>query len=245
LSIIVNAAAYTDVDRAESEAALAHAVNATAPAVMAEEARNIGALLVHYSTAFVFDGAASKPYVETDTPNPLGEYGRSKLAGEDAIRSAGGDHLILRTNWVYDARGRNFATTLMRLARERDELRVVADQVGTPTWAETVARATAELLTNESRARAAPGIYHLTALGSAPRDRWAVRLFDLAARRHGAPMPAVVPLSSAAYPTAARRPPNSVLNVTRIREVFGLNLPRWEDALAQCVDAWDPQHSAQ
>lgn len=234
-SVIVNAAAYTDVDRAESESALAHAVNATAPRVMAEEAVKCGALLVHYSTAFVFDGAATRPYLETDTTHPLGEYARSKLAGEEAIRAAGAQHLILRTNWVYDAHGRNFVTTLMKLALEREELRVVADQIGAPTWAKRIAEVTTALLKDEARARAAAGIYNLTALGRVDRYAFAKLLCEIAASRSGRSPARVLPIATAEYPTPAQRPLNSLLDNTKIVDTFGVTLNDWRDDLDACL----------
>ncbi|HEX2830015.1 MAG TPA: dTDP-4-dehydrorhamnose reductase [Burkholderiales bacterium] len=233
--IVVNAAAYTDVDRAESDSARAHAVNAAAPGVMAEEARGLGALLVHYSTAFVFDGAADRPYLESDPPNPVNEYGRSKLAGEDAILASGAEHLIFRTNWVYDARRRNFVTTLLSLAEQRDELRVVDDQVGAPTWALAIARATVSALANRGADRS--GTYNLTATGSVTRAAFARRLFERMTARRARPAPRIVPVPSAEFPAPAARPANSVLDTRRFSADFGVALHDWDSDLAAFVGA--------
>jgi dTDP-4-dehydrorhamnose reductase len=233
-SVVVNAAAYTQVDRAESEKALAHAINAGAPAIMAEEALRHGALLVHYSTAFVFDGTSSHPYVETDTPNPVNEYGRSKLAGEEAILASGAEHLIHRTNWVYDARRSNFVTTLLALAAQRDELSVVDDQVGAPTWALAIARATVAALASGTAGRS--GIYNLTATGSVNRAGFAQRLFERIAARSSRPAPRVVRVPTTAFPAPAARPANSVLDVSRFVGTFGVPLAGWDTDLAAFVD---------
>ena len=165
--LIVNAAAYTAVDRAEAEPEPAMAVNGTAPGLLAEEAKRIGAAIIHYSTDYVFDGAKTTPYTEEDAPNPLNVYGRTKLAGEQAVQAAGVPHLILRTSWVYGMRGKNFLLTILRLAREREELKIVDDQIGAPTWSRTIAEATAQILTSGAwPVSGASGIYHLTASGS-------------------------------------------------------------------------------
>jgi dTDP-4-dehydrorhamnose reductase len=232
--IVVNAAAYTEVDRAESDSASAHAVNAAAPGVMAEEVRRLRALLVHYSTAFVFDGTLGRAYVETDTPNPVSEYGRSKLAGEEAIAASGAEHLVLRTNWVYDAGRRNFVTTMLRLAAERDELRVVDDQVGTPTWAFTIACATVDAL--KSGAEGRTGIYNLTATGSATRADFAQRLFERTAARSSRAAPRVVRVTTDEFPAPAARPPNSVLDTAKIVRTFGIALRDWDADLGAFVD---------
>ena len=236
-SIVVNAAAYTEVARAESEKALAHAITAGAPAIMAEEASRHGALLVHYSTAFVFDGASKRAYVETDTPNPISEYGRSKLAGEEAILAAGAEHLILRTNWVYDARRRNFVTTLLALAAQRDELAIVDDQVGAPTWALAIARATVAALASGTDGRS--GIYNLTATGSVNRADFAQRLFERIAACSSRPAPRVARVPTSAFPAPAARPANSVLDVGRFVGTFGVPLADWDTDLAAFVDTLD------
>lgn len=233
--IVVNAAAYTEVDRAESESARAYAINADAPGLMAEESRRLGALMVHYSTAFVFDGAADRPYVETDTPNPINEYGRSKLAGEQAIAASGADHLVLRTNWVYDARRRNFVTTLLALAEQRDELRVVDDQIGAPTWALAIARATVQALAARAEDRA--GIYNLTATGRTTRAQLARRLFERMAAHHERAAPRIVPVPSTEFPAPALRPPNSTLDTTKFVAEFDVPLRDWAADLEAFVDS--------
>jgi dTDP-4-dehydrorhamnose reductase len=235
--VVVNAAAYTAVDRAEDEDNLADRVNHWALAVLGAWAARHGALVVHYSTDYVFDGAGTKPYREDDATAPLGVYGRTKLAGEDALRASGCDHLILRTAWVFAARGHNFLRTMLRLARERDELRVVDDQRGAPTTAGTIASATAQALSlwlsrDEQSRDAALGTYHLCAGGHCS---WFEFAQAIVARAKQAGLigraPAVVPIATADYPTRARRPAWSVLDTTKIRAAFGLNLPRWEQGL--------------
>jgi dTDP-4-dehydrorhamnose reductase len=228
--LIVNAAAYTEVDRAEAESALAYAVNADAPAIMAEEARACDALLVHYSTAYVFDGTAA-PYVETDAPNPINEYGRSKLAGEAAILRSGARHLVFRTNWVYDVRRKNFATMLVELARTRDELRVVDDQVGQPTWAGAIARATVDALRALSNAPAAGGVYNLCAPGSATRFDFAEALFPALRESTGASLPTLHRAATVEFPAPARRPFDTRLEMTRFTRDFAIRLSDWRAQL--------------
>lgn len=233
--LIVNAAAYTAVDKAEEEAELAMAVNAVAPGILAEEAKRLGAPLVHYSTDYVFDGTATRPYRETDTVNPLGVYGRSKLAGEEAIRAVGPVHLILRTAWVYSMHGGNFLLTIQRLARERDELRIVADQRGAPNWAGEIARATAAILTRGGLTEKS-GLYHLTCAGETTWHGFAEAIVasmrgageDVRATR-------VTPIATEDYPTPATRPAYSVLDCTKLRETFGVALPDWRDSLSACL----------
>jgi dTDP-4-dehydrorhamnose reductase len=221
--VIVNAAAYTAVDKAESERDAAFAVNAAAPGVLAEEAKKSGALLVHYSTDYVFDGAKAAPYVEEDEPNPLNVYGASKLAGERAIAASGCRYLILRTSWVYGPRGSNFMLTMLRLARERPELEVVDDQVGAPTSSLAIARATAQVLRPGTH-----GTYHLSAAG---QTSWCGFARAILARA-GSATP-VTAIRTEDYPTPARRPRNSRLNCTRLRADFGLALAPWEEQLAE------------
>jgi dTDP-4-dehydrorhamnose reductase len=223
--IIVNAAAYTAVDKAEAERDMAFAVNATAPGVLAEEAKRIGALLVHYSTDYVFDGEKPAPYVEDDPTGPVNAYGASKLAGEQAVANSGCRHLILRTSWVYGPRGRNFYLTMLRLAKERPELRVVDDQVGAPTSSLAIARATAELLP-----KGIEGLYHLTATGETSWCGFAREIL----RRAGMVTP-VVPIRTEDYPTPARRPRNSRLDCARLVRVAGVELASWEEQLAKVV----------
>jgi dTDP-4-dehydrorhamnose reductase len=232
--LIVNAAAYTAVDRAESEPALAHTVNAEAPGVMAREAHALGAAMVHFSTDYVFDGSKDGPYVETDPTGPLNVYGRSKLLGEQAVAAAGIGHLILRTSWVYGRRGHNFLLTMLRLAAERAEVRVVADQHGAPTWSRTVAQTTAQIL---AQAQAAgphwwtenSGVYHLSCQGS---TTWCG--FAEAIMAQSGTACRVTPVSSAEYPTPARRPRNAQLDSSRLISRF-CRLPDWRDALSLCL----------
>lgn len=236
-SIIVNAGGFTAVDEVERQPELAMRVNGVAPGVLAEEATRLGALLVHYSTAHVFDGVSTRPYAEYDAPNPVNVYGKSKLAGERAITAAGCDHLVLRTSWIYSFRGTNFLTAILALAREQQELPVVDDQIGSPTWARALAEATAEILKN--RTRTGRGIYHLSAGGQVSRYGFARRIIENAralAAGKGA-WPRVRPIMSAEYPLPAQRPPNSVLATARIRRDFGISLPSWEDQLLACQKA--------
>ncbi len=233
--VIVNPAAYTAVDRAESEPDLAMAINGTAPGILAEEARKLGALLVHYSTDYVFDGTKEGPYVETDAPNPLSVYGRSKLAGEQGIAASRAEHLIFRTSWVYAKRGKNFLLTILRLAREKPELRVVADQFGAPTWARDIATATALVLARRPAGADIPsGIYNLTAAGRTTWHGFAQRIVALA----GLSTP-VVPIATSEYPTPAKRPTNSVLEHTGLARHFGLALPLWHESVSRCLT---PEH---
>jgi len=227
--IVVNAAAYTAVDRAEAEPELADAINARAPAILAEEARRLDALLIHYSTDYVFDGTASEPYREQDPTNPLNVYGSSKLGGERAIAAAGGAHLILRTSWIYGWHGQNFLLTMRRLAATRDELRVVADQFGVPNWSRALAEATASLIGRGASALARKsGVYHLSGRGRASWFDFARAIFDASDR------PRVVPITTADYPTPARRPASSILATGKLEEAFGIALPDWRETLAAC-----------
>jgi dTDP-4-dehydrorhamnose reductase len=244
--IIVNAAAYTAVDRAESEPDQAMAVNGIAPGILAEEARALGACLVHFSTDYVFDGEKRDPYVETDRPNPLNVYGKTKLAGEQAIRDVGGAHLILRTSWVYGARGHNFLLTIRRLAREREALRVVGDQVGSPTWCRFLAEATTQiirsLLERGSDAtalgmREGYGVYNLSAEGQTSWRGFAKAILETDPARTDILAREVVAITSAEHPTLARRPRNSVLSKQKVRNAFGLEVPSWEEQLARCWEA--------
>lgn len=231
---IVNASAYTAVDRAESEPGPAFAVNADAPAAMAAAAHATGALLVHYSTDYVFDGQGSRPYREDDPTAPLGVYGASKLAGEDAIRASGARHLILRTAWVYALHGHNFLRTMLRLAGEREELRVVDDQAGCPTPAWLIADVTARLLSMPGPPQ---GTYHLVAGGRTTWHGFAQAIFDAAIARGLLPRaPRVVPIATSAFPTPARRPAWSVLDTTALGRATGVQLPHWREALQATFD---------
>ncbi len=240
--VIVNAAAYTAVDKAETEEELATTINGTSVGVLAQEAKSIGALLVHYSTDYVFDGRKSTPYVEEDTPNPLNAYGRSKLAGEVAVRDAKGDHLILRTSWVYAARGNNFVKTILRLARERDELNIVADQVGAPTSARLIAEATEHMLRHVRQVQSADpfafGTYHLAAAGATSWHGFAQAIVECAAG-HGllepTRLPRIIPIPASAYPLPATRPANSRLDCRLIQKQSDLTLPDWRLALERVV----------
>ena len=236
--VLVNAAGYTAVDRAETDESLAMLVNGTAVGVIAQEARQAGALLVHYSTDYVFDGAKPEPYVEDDPPAPLNAYGRSKLAGEVAARDAGGDHLILRASWVFAARGHNFLNTILRLARERGELRVVADQVGAPTWARHIADATAEVIACAQRERGeqrfASDVLHHTAAGATSWHGFAEAIVDRACGSAPA-RPAVRAITTDEFPSPARRPKNSRLSCERARKRYGVALPDWAAGLAACL----------
>ena len=234
---IVNAAAYTAVDKAESETALAQAVNATAPGILAEEARRLGARLVHYSTDYVFDGRKPGPYTESDSPAPLSAYGHSKLEGERAIAAAGVRHQVFRTCWVYGLHGANFMKTMLRLGRRSiesgDELRVVGDQVGVPTWTRHLADATALVL---ARKDAPDGLYHLASGGETNWHEYAQAIFATAIEAGVLDgMPKLRRIASADYPLPAPRPANSRLDCTRVRRDFGLALPDWRIGLADCL----------
>ena len=230
--VIVNAAAYTAVDRAESEPSIAHAINATAPGIIASEARRFGGFLVHYSTDYVFDGTATEPYDEDAPVAPLNVYGRTKLDGERAIFAATDAAIVLRTSWVYGLRGSNFLLTMRKLAATRDEIRVVADQVGVPNWTGTLADSTAAMIAGGSASLAAnAGLYHLSCRGE---TTW----FDFAKAIIGpAERPRVLPITTAEYPTPARRPAYGVLNPGKFERTFGQVLPDWRDALRRCTVA--------
>jgi dTDP-4-dehydrorhamnose reductase len=236
--IIVNAAAYTAVDKAETETALAMKINGEAPGIMAVEAKKRGALLVHYSTDYVFDGSKTSPYIEDDAPNPLGAYGRTKLAGDQAIRQAGCEHLIFRLCWVYGARGGNFMLTMMRLARERERLRVVQDQVGCPTWSRMIAETTAlALKVTIPPARNGPrqGTYHLCAAGQTSWHGFASAIVELMPA-DGRKCREVEAIGSSEYPTPTKRPPYSVMSCDKLARDFGLQLPDWRESLQQVLE---------
>jgi dTDP-4-dehydrorhamnose reductase len=255
---IVNAAAYTAVDRAESDESTARAVNEQAPAVMAEEAKKIGAALVHYSTDYVFDGGKKSPYEETDTPNPINVYGKTKLGGESAVQESGALHLIFRTEWVYATQGRNFLLTILRLATQKQELRIVADQIGSPTTSREIAAATvtavSQLMDRESVLSLATsgGIYHMTAEGETSWYEFTKAILEEAspetehlswvnAATKGMPLTKqVLPITTAEYPTTARRPAYSVLSTRRLHDRFGVRLPPWR---AQLRSLFSPDSS--
>jgi dTDP-4-dehydrorhamnose reductase len=238
--MIVNPAAYTAVDRAETDEAAAHQVNAVVPGIMAEEARRIGALFVHYSTDYVFDGTSSTPYREEEPTNPQNAYGRTKLAGETAIAASGANHLVLRTSWVYGSRGANFLLTVQRLARERDELRIVADQHGAPTWCRTIAELTSQVLVQGFGEKGVDadfwrehgGLYHLTAAGQTTWHGFTEAILDLSAPEK---RPNVVAIPTSAYPLPAKRPAYSILDNDKLARTFGVRAPDWRDALKLCL----------
>ena len=252
--LIVNTAAYTAVDQAEANVAMAHAINAEAPRLMAEEARKIGAVLVHYSTDYVFDGAKRAPYDEADSANPMNVYGKTKFAGEQAIRTSGVTHLMFRTAWVYATRGRNFLLTILRLATEREELRIVSDQVGAPTCASDVAAATSKILTGicernhgEFVFSEVSGTYHMSAAGQTTWYDFAKTVLEkagatsqglvwLAKATHGRQLIArrVVPISTEEFRSPTQRPVYSVLSNSRLIQTFGVALPDWHTQLQRC-----------
>lgn len=240
--VIVNAAAYTAVDKAETEQELAFLINAEAPRLLAEEAAICGALLIHYSTDYVFDGSKPGAYLEGDKPNPLNIYGQSKLAGEQAIQASNADYLILRTTWVYAARGHNFVKSILRLAAEREELNIVADQIGAPTWARLIAESTAHILRQSQQKRQqggfVSGIYNLTATGETSWHGFAQKIVELAAQQGAQQIKTqrINPIPTTAYPLPATRPANSKLSTQRLQQQFQLVLPSWETALQLCLD---------
>ncbi len=236
-NVIVNAAAYTAVDKAESEANLAMAVNGNAPGILAQEAKANNALLVHYSTDYVFNGKKTKPYTEDDTPDPMSVYGSTKLAGDQNVLASGCHHLIFRTSWVYGLHGKNFLLTMQRLAAERDELRIVSDQIGAPTWSRLIAEVTAHTLA-QIFSPSAPldknevsGLYNLTCGGECSWFDFAKAIVEAGTRQ-----PRMVPIKTEDYPTPARRPAYSGLDNQKLERVFGLRLPHWKDALDICLD---------
>jgi dTDP-4-dehydrorhamnose reductase len=232
--VIVNAAAHTAVDRAESEAELADTLNALAPGVLAEEAAQIGALLVHYSTDYVFDGSGERSWQETDTPAPLSVYGHTKLAGELRIQAAGARHLIFRTSWVYGARGGNFAKTMLRLAQERERLTVINDQFGAPTGADLLADVTAHAIRQVLAHPQDAGLYHLAAAGETTWHAYAQHVLAQALlEKPTLPIKAteLAPVPTSAFPTPARRPLNSRLATQHLQSTFGLTLPPWQQGV--------------
>lgn len=233
--LIINAAAHTAVDQAESEPDAAFAINAIAPGVFAQEARALGIPLIHYSTDYVFDGTKAAPYTESDATGPLGVYGASKLAGEQAIAAAGGEHLILRTSWVYSNHGKNFLLTMQRLLQEKPHLRIVADQIGAPTWAGSIANSTRALIERWQAGQAGDwGVYHLTDQGETSWFGFAQAIGEHL-RAQGKACAELEAIPSSAYPTPARRPLNSRLNCTRLHEQWHVAQPHWQDALRECL----------
>jgi dTDP-4-dehydrorhamnose reductase len=237
--VILNAAAYTAVDRAESEPEAAKAVNATAPKILAEEALRSGAILVHYSTDYVFDGTKAGPWIETDPVHPLNVYGASKLAGEQAITQVGGQFLIFRTSWVYGPRGSNFFLTMLRLGRERDLLKIVDDQIGAPTTSLEIARATCSVVNAvlPAASDAWAGTYHMTCGGSVSWCGFAKAIFAQGQRLLEGKTPEVLPIQSSDYPTPAKRPLNSVLSNEKLFARFKVRLPIWDAAMEEVLES--------
>jgi dTDP-4-dehydrorhamnose reductase len=238
-NLIVNAAAYTAVDKAEEESDLAMAINGTAPGILAEEAKRHGAALVHYSTDYVFDGNKNTPYNEDDAPNPLNVYGRTKLTGERAIQAVDAPYLILRTSWVYGMRGKNFLLTILRLARERNEIKVVNDQIGAPTWSRIIAQSTAHVLTHvfcrEKTLQDYSGIYHLAATGKTSWFEFAGAILERAKIKPDYKNKVLHPIATSEYPTVAERPMFSAMSNYKIAENFNLNIPTWQYMLGLCM----------
>jgi dTDP-4-dehydrorhamnose reductase len=238
--VILNAAAYTAVDRAEAEMPLAHAINALAPRILAEEAAERNALLVHYSTDYVFDGSKPESWTEDDSPAPLSVYGASKLAGEQAIQNSRARHLIFRTSWVYGPHGKNFLLTMLRLAGERDRLSIVDDQIGAPTTSAALARATREIVAGVLAGRFGAaadwsGLYHMTCAGSVSWFGFAQAIFARASEQLGVKAPELIPIGTKDYPTPAARPRNSVLSNAKLHARFGVQLPSWQSALDEVI----------
>ena len=228
--IIVNAAAHTAVDKAESEPGLAMKVNGYAPGILAEEANRLDSLLVHYSTDYVFDGKQQGSYSENDPANPLSIYGKTKLAGEEAIRASCAKHLIFRTSWVYGMRGRNFLLTMLRLAQEREEIKVIDDQIGAPTWCRMIAEATSIAVSGFRENLS--GTYHMTAGGSTSWHGFAAAILELSSPEK---KPALTPIPTEDYPLPAARPQNSILSNEKLQSGFGLQLPDWKSGLKLCL----------
>ena len=236
--VIVNAAAHTAVDKAESEADFARTLNATTPGAIAQEAAKLGAWLVHYSTDYVFDGSGSRPWVESDTPAPLSVYGRTKLEGEQLIAESGAKHLILRTSWVYAARGGNFAKTMLRLAQERERLTVIDDQWGAPTGADLLADVTAHAIQHLQQHPEHAGLYHCVAAGETTWNAYAKYVLSRASIENSAIKiiaNEVAPVPTSAFPTPAARPHNSRLNTAKLQTTFGLQMPHWQTGVARML----------
>lgn len=231
--LIVNAAGYTTVDKAEAERDLAYQINAVAPGIMAEEARRAGALLVHYSTDYVYDGTKQSPYDETDAPNPVNYYGKSKLAGEKAIIAAGCRYLILRASWIYSVRGTNFVLTMLRLAREKRNISVVTDQIGCPSWAKYLATASAEIIITNNSLQNISGIYHLSATGHTARFDFAKMIVDLAkvSSNLDPAWASIHPTTTDKYPLPAKRPLYAATSKTKVMQRFGIEIAPWQEQL--------------
>lgn len=244
--VIVNAAAYTAVDRAESEPEIAMAVNAHAPGLLAELAADMGAVLIHYSTDYVFDGEKGSPYLETDQPNPLNSYGQSKLAGEQAVASVDGVYLILRTSWVYSLRGESFLRKVLQWSRQLQHLRVVSDQVGNPTWSRLLAEASAQLLAAKSKEtvehlRMDKGIYHVAGSGYASRLEWARAILQFDPHKDEQTVQEVSSAQTSEFPSPALRPAYSALDCSLFEDTFGIRLPEWRHALQLSLEGMSTQ----
>ncbi len=239
VEVVVNAAAYTAVDKAESDREAAFAINAEAPAVLAKAAKESGALLVHFSTDYVFSGEAEIAYTEEDATEPVSVYGQSKLEGERAIGSAGGRHLILRTSWVYGLRGKNFLRTILKLASEGETLRIVDDQFGVPNWSRVLAEGTAEVLSalksDLERIRKISDVYHLSAAGETTWCGFAGAIVEAVKGEEGIKAKRVKPIATRQYPTPAKRPKRSTLDSSKLARDFGVTLPDWRECLRQCL----------
>jgi dTDP-4-dehydrorhamnose reductase len=238
--IIVNTAAYTAVDKAETDQQTAMQINGIAPGVLAEEAAKLNALLIHYSTDYVYDGSKENVYLETDATNPVNYYGLTKLTGEQAIQATTVEHLILRTSWVYGGRGSNFLLTMLRLMKERAELNVIDDQHGTPTWSRLIAEVTAHIIKQaileRQQADFESGVYHLTSSGETTWHGFAAKIAELAANKEDLKIKTIKKIPTSQYPTPAKRPHNSRISTQTLTERFSLTLPKWDEALALCME---------
>lgn len=240
--LIVNPAAYTAVDKAESEIDLAMAINGVAPGIMAEEAKRLNAAIIHYSTDYVFDGNKNTPYQETDITNPQSVYGKTKLAGEEAISSVGVNHLIFRTSWVYGLRGKNFLLTMQRLAKEREEIKVVDDQIGAPTWSRMIAEITAQIVVKSQQNPSdffinKGGIYNLSPSGKTSWYGFAKTIFDDDSQLGERKLKRLIPIPTIEYPTPASRPAFSLLDNQKLSNTFSLKIPAWDQVLKLVVDS--------
>lgn len=231
--VIVNAAAYTAVDKAETDQETCYAINAKAPQQLAQEAKNLQALLIHYSTDYVFDGKSAHPYKEQDSTNPQNIYAKSKLEGDQAILSSGCSHIILRTSWVYGSRGQNFLRTMLRLGQQKDLLKIVDDQIGAPTWSRMIAEATAQVI---ARYNGQDGLYNLTSGGKTSWFGFAQAIFDLYSLKNEYKVPQLNNIPSSEYPVPAKRPQNSLLCQDKLFQTFQIKMPDWKDALAMCIE---------
>ena len=239
--VIVNAAAYTNVDKAESEAELARQINSVSPGVLAEEARRLGAAFIHYSTDYVFDGCKGAPYTESDALHPLNVYGQTKLEGEQAVQAVGGAYLVLRTSWVYSMRQGGFVTKVLQWAREQETLHVVDDQISSPTWARMLAEATALIIAQGQNDPVGyltekAGLYHLAGSGACSRYEWAQAILELDPKKSEQKVRQLLPAKSSEFPTPAERPLVSVLECGKFEQVFGLRLPEWRGALKLAIN---------